>query len=186
MVRAETTHTPFAVAAGSLVFAALLIAAYAWLFLGVRATLADTAALVGETQLLARNNAHIQTVRKIVRDTAALRGELNSYFVGEHDIVAFLEDVEALGTYAGADVSVRSVESAGPLAKDVPIEQLKMSLRADGALADVLHLLALLESLPKAITLEKAQIVRRASDGLWQGTFDLSVAQITIPPAEDE
>jgi Tfp pilus assembly protein PilO len=162
----------------ALAVTALLAVGYVWMFMAVRAELTQASLVAEEVQILAKKNAYTNTVRKVVRDTEALRSELDSYFVNEEDLVTFLNDLENLGDNAGAVVTVQSVQTGKRISKDASIEELRLALKADGSLENVFHLLSLIEAFPKAISLDKVRLTRRQTEGSWQGTFDVTVARV--------
>ncbi|QSH39131.1 hypothetical protein JXR01_02375 [Candidatus Kaiserbacteria bacterium] len=150
---------------------------YIWLFLEVRATLTQVSASAEEAQILATQNAHTQTVRRIVRDTQEQIGELNTYFLAEKEIVAFLEDIENLGEHAGAVIDVRTVSVEEAIDKDESIIPLELTLSSTGTLQQVFYTLSLLEVYPKALTFERVSLTQHPTDFSWNGVFNVTVLQ---------
>tara|TARA_B100000900_G_scaffold366482_1_gene342390 strand:- start:209 stop:763 length:555 start_codon:yes stop_codon:yes gene_type:complete len=150
---------------------------YTWLFFEVRATLTQVSVLAEEAQILATQNANTQTVRRIVRDMQEQITELNTYFLVEKEIVAFLEDVESLGEHAGTLIDVRTVRVKEAIDKDESIIPLELTLSSTGTLQQVFYALSLLEVYPKALTFERVAITQHPTDFSWSGVFNITVLQ---------
>lgn len=156
-------------------------AAYSWLFVKVRGTIAQVAFTAEEAQLLATKNAHTQTVRRIVRDTQEEREELNEYFLTQDEIVVFLEDVESLTADSGAKVSVETVGEGASIDKDGLVKPLLVDLKLSGTLEEVFHALALIETFPKAVTVRDARITQSPAKKTWQGVLNIHVIKVEEP-----
>lgn len=154
--------------------------AYVWLFLEVRSTITAVSTSAESAQLLAAQNAHTQTVRRIVRDTQKERDELNTYFLTENEIVEFLEDIENLGQHAGAPIDVRTVSVEDPIDKDESIVPLELTLHSTGTLQQLFYTLSLLEVYPKALTIERVSFSQHPTDFSWGGTFNIVVLQTAL------
>ena len=160
------------------------VGAYAWIFTEVRSTVADVSLKAEETQLLTTQNAHTQTVRRVVRDTEASRAELNSFFVTEEGLVQFLEDIEAIGEDIGVRLIVDSVSAGKPIDKDAFLVPITLNLKTEGTFKNVFHMLELLEAFPKVLTIERTRLTQHPTNLQWTGTYQLIVIQAQGP--EDE
>ncbi|PCI89751.1 hypothetical protein COB18_03020 [Candidatus Kaiserbacteria bacterium] len=160
------------------------MSAYSWVFFEMQQTVTQIANITNETQILATQNAHAQTVRRIVRDTQDERSELDTYFLIEDDIVTFFADLENLGTSAGVNISVSSVKVGKPLDNDKFITPLTLTLESAGSLRQVFHTLALLEAYPKALQITQTRIVQHPSEDSWQGTFAITAIKIDTSASE--
>ncbi len=155
--------------------------AYVWLFLEVRHTLSEVTNTAEDARFVAARNAHTQTVRRIIRDTEMERAELDSYFLREEDIVTFLGNVEELGIYVGAPITVQSVSAEEAIDTDERIVPLRLVLSSEGALQELFYLLQLLETFPAAVQVQKVQITQDAKDRAWNGTFHITVLRLIRP-----
>ena len=131
-------------------------------------------------------NQQFRDVQNFIRDTKDDRERLNSYFVGKEGIVDFLELVEGLEQYTGAEVSIKTI-GENDTGEFENVEQLELNLTAEGSWGAVYHFFVLLESLPYRIDMSRVQfnsISKRERESeedtsnKWRGIFILSAAKI--------
>ena len=173
----NSKNTLFSLFVASIVVVGLLGASYIWVFLEVRSEIAKVTVAAEEAQILATQNAHVQTVRRVVRDTQIQRETLSTYFLSEEEIVEFLEEIENLGTHAGSQVSVQTVQAGEAVDKDGAIIPLQLTLRSGGSLQAVFYTLALLESYPKALSVEEVVLIQNPTTFEWSGMFNVVAMQ---------
>jgi len=151
---------------------------YSFAFIKVRGIITQVANTSEEAQLLAKKNTHIQTVRRVVRDTQPEREKIDAYFLTDDEIVSFLEEVEGLGTHVGVEVTVQAVSVGKPIDKDERITPLNLVLKSEGSLEKIFYLLTLLEDFPKAMSVQEVQFSQQPDEGIWVGNFDIVVLKI--------
>ena len=166
------------------VVALLSVGAYVWLFIEVRTLVADVAVAAEEANVLSAQNKNTQTIRRVVRDTKNERAELQTYFVSEEELVAFLEELEVISTHTGSVITVQSVSAQKAIDKDDLLVPLALSLRASGTFTQVVHTLALIETFPKVLNLERVSFTQSANDGLWRGSYEVVLFQGSKPGEE--
>lgn len=159
----------------------ITIVTYAWLFFEVNKTITQVTSAAEESQLLAAQNAHTQTVRRIIRDTQDSRKELNTFFLTDKEIVTFLEDMENLGVHANAPIAVQSVSVEDAIDKDGRVVPLELTLRSEGTLQQVFYTLSLLETYPKALNIGKVSLKQSPTDLMWEGVFNIVALQVDFP-----
>lgn len=162
----------------SLVALVISFTTYAWLLVKVNDTIREAALASENVQLLAAKNAYTQTIRKIVRDTTDEREEINSYFITDEKLVSFLENIEGLGTRAGAGLEVQSVSVGDAIDKDGLVSPLKLSLKSEGTITEIYYILNLLEAYPKALSVKRVQMNQQADTLTWVGVFDIEVIKV--------
>jgi len=165
----------------SVLAAAGAVFAYVQLFNSVRVAVVNVAAAAEEARLLSIQNEHTQTVRRVVRDTEKERMELSAHFTAEEEIVSLLADFEGLQDYTGIPIRVDSVRAGSPMDKDGRMVPLELSLSSEGTFRQVLHMLAMLEVFPKALSIANARITQHPTSAKWMGDFDVVVLTIAEP-----
>ena len=96
----------------------------------------------------------------------------------ENDVVVFFDEIENLGILAGALVSIESVNLGKTVDKDDLVEELILTLKAEGSISELYHLLSLFEQFPKALLVESSRFVQHPSEFHWQGTFKLVLMRL--------
>lgn len=169
------------IALGSLVLLVGALGVYGWLFLAVQDNVRSITLASEETQLLTTQNEHTQTVRRVVRDTKTQRATLQDFFVTQEGLVPLLEEVEQIASYTGAELSVQSVDAGKAIDKDALLTPLTLQLKAIGSFAQVMHVLALLETFPTVSFIEKMRLAQHSTDDQWEGTYEVTLIQIEVP-----
>lgn len=150
-----------------------LLAGELWLIHGGRARFAlaleDLAALASERKAL---DATRSLAERTVRDRAALHAR----FIQSDGLVAFLKRLEGLGKHAETALSVETL-SADSTSFDAPFEEVTLRFTATGEFRNIAYLLALVGSLPTAVTITSARLeTAPAGEGdasLWRATVFL-------------
>lgn len=130
----------------------------------------------------------LRGVQNLIRDTESDREKLNSYFVSREGIVDFLEVIEGLEQYTGAEVSIKTI-GENDTGEFENIEQLELNLTAEGSWEAVYHFFVLLESLPYRIDMSRVQFnniskrergedIEEDTKDEWRGIFILAAAKI--------
>tara|TARA_B100000745_G_scaffold53689_1_gene31872 strand:- start:3504 stop:4037 length:534 start_codon:yes stop_codon:yes gene_type:complete len=153
----------------------ITVVLYVWLYIRVDTTAAQIEQIQKETQLVAVQNDQMQVIRKILRDSSVDRAALQDLFVGENNIVSFLESAESLESVTGATITIQSVDSEDSTEFAKP---LRMTIRAEGTLQSAYHTLALLEAFPQALYITTARLSRPPLEEDWVGEFSIEVIEI--------
>lgn len=101
-----------------------------------------------------------------VRDTSEDRARLDTYFMNEKTVAAFLGQVEALGAELGLEVRTVSL-GAGEAA-------LRVAIHAEGRFSSFARFVAAFEKMPFKLRIDHAALNTHAA-GEWTGDFDASV-----------
>lgn len=119
---------------------------------------------------------NVKTLRRLVVSTAEERAQLDRYFVAGEDVVGFIEYIESLGRHSGAILELSSVDVMNTKKKTLAV-----SFKATGSFENITYLLALMETLPMSVEIEKVSLRKneKTSDGKmetgWEGNFSIRV-----------
>jgi hypothetical protein len=112
----------------------------------------------------ALRETHIRSVRNLLRDTETERIRVRSQFIGENDVVPFIEQIEGLAEASGVQLDIRSVAVVDAGERDANHEWLSLSLSALGSWSNVQHFLALVEHFPATLVVGQLRLGRQASE----------------------
>lgn len=128
--------------------------------------------LSAERSGIAEEEEYYRGLKKTISDTRGEQDALNSYFIDPDNFVPFVEEIEALGTHAGAALTVESAALADNG------RNLALTLSAKGTFEQTLYFLSLLEAFPAKVTFDRAWVARgEALKGQssplkpWEGKF---------------
>jgi len=161
----------------TLILAATVIAYYLLIFMIVRSDSKSITRLSAEKELQLQLEQRYITDRSFLNTIAVEQTELDSYFLHNDSIVAFLEQVESLGNQTGTNVTVNSVSEDEKSANDSLFSRLSVSISSIGTWEGVLHTLSLLENMPKPLVIDEAR-VSVASGGEeqeWRANYEITV-----------
>jgi Tfp pilus assembly protein PilO len=112
-------------------------------------------------EISAESTKRVQIVstKKLIADTASIRGQLSGFLIETNEIPEFLESVEALGTVTKTKVTVNSV-SRIPINTTLSssTEYLLLSISSVGGFRGVYQFLRLIESLPYGVYIDSVQL----------------------------
>lgn len=156
------------------------IAGY-WLWYG-----AVAAKSVSVTALQGRIDANMDTASRRAAALAALAdmagddAAMREYFVSETGIVAFIDDLEALGRAVGSTtVSVLSVSTGGTGERPA----FKFALSVKGTFDGVMRTVGALEYAPYAISISSLSVAKNAKND-WQANLVLFAGSATSTPVK--
>lgn len=117
----------------------------------------EVSTLAQEVHLADNRSEYLASIKDVVRDTRAEQQQLAALYLKEDDVVAFIEEVEALirtreVTFDLQSVDIRSIESTEEYS------WLELSLEIEGAWADVFALVSQIERLPFVLVLDSLRI----------------------------
>ena len=156
----------------------LVGALYAWLFTEIRDTNTAISSVVNQLDLQVKKDRRLNSIKALIEELGNEIAALDGRFVSHDGVVAFLEELEGLGSFSGASVDVNSVSlQARP--GNTPDELLKIEFVSRGRWSSVVQLVSLLETLPFSITFERVQLERVPTQGgLWQANVSFMVAKL--------
>lgn len=158
----------------------LVGAAYVGIFIYIKNTNIEIAELISAIDQQIKIEERLRSIENIAEDTVLSRVELDSYFVGQDDIVQFIEVVEGLSSITGEEITIASVDlEEGD--NTSAYQFLRLRLTTKGAWKETIHFIALLEALPNYVLVERGSLELRSADEEteeWSGSFDIKVAML--------
>ncbi|PIT91056.1 hypothetical protein COU17_02390 [Candidatus Kaiserbacteria bacterium CG10_big_fil_rev_8_21_14_0_10_49_17] len=154
--------------------------AYWYIFSKIRTVNVESAAVALELDLEVKRDAFLRSVKKMLQDLSSQKSEVSSHFVQRNGVVDFIKEVEALGKFSGTVVNVNSVTVQKNDNTNATEEELLVSFRAAGSWGNTYKLLSLVETMPYALTLDRAHLEKtdEAEDGPWLLNVTMRVAKI--------
>jgi Tfp pilus assembly protein PilO len=136
-------------------------------------------------QIAQQNNTSSKTA-KAATELAQLstqEASINQYFVATNNIVPFLNQMQAIGTFLGAKISVGSV-SATPATATTPYGQVTLSLNITGSFDSVARTIGAIEYTPYDTTLTSLSFTKMAYSSISAGadTAEASTSNSTTTP----
>lgn len=166
--------SPFVRLIITLIVCAVAFVGYGVWFAAIAAKSADVANLESEITATIETTSRVAAARtalaKIVDDEAVVQ----SYFVPETSVVAFITELEASGRSQDAVVNVVSVSKAGSLAQPV----LALALTIKGTFDAVMRTVGAIEYAPFALTISELSLRQDAKNG-WQADLKLQVGSVS-------
>ena len=164
---------------------AFSLAAYVFFFLRIAEKNRMVSLLANDVDLITQKESKLRSIQSLVKDTEEERALLDDYFVSEEGVVGFIETIESFGAVAGTEIEVTSVEK-GPLdasakeAEPQVFELLRIGFKTSGSWRGVMHVLALLETLPYRVSITRATVeavaaVDEEEPPAWNGFFTVTV-----------
>ncbi|MDP3735677.1 MAG: hypothetical protein Q8R39_04625 [bacterium] len=119
----------------------------------------------------------LDATRSLAERTARDRAALDEKFIPRDGVVAFLKRIEDLGKRSGTTLAVETLSAASPISSEASLEDMALRFTALGAFQNIVHLLALVESLPVAaeVTSARLEAAPAGEEGasLWRTTVFL-------------
>jgi len=157
---------------GSLILALVFIALYALGYIVVQKKFSDVKDLVLQSRQEVLETEQLQSTKHLINDTREQREKLNNYFVTEDEIVVFIEQIESLGSFAGVSLELNAVD----VVSDAGDDALSLKFTTYGSWEGTYYLLALIETLPYNIYIERVRVLREDSENKgsqWRGDFNI-------------
>jgi hypothetical protein len=110
-----------------------------------------------DVALIEEERAALDQLRALAEETSDDRAALRSALVPQDGVVRFLKRIEDLGKHAGITLTVEAVSTAAP-SPEAGFEDLSVRFAAEGPFNRIVHLIALVESLPVAAIVESARL----------------------------
>lgn len=166
------------------VLATVLATVYGYWYEVVAQESANAAQLAAEIQNKNQATLAAQAAQIALADLDASEGMVNAYFVSEAQVVPFLEDLQARGKEAGANVKVASVSTDKAGSRAI----LKVSLQITGPFSSIMGTVGRIEYAPYAITTSSFSVSKlNNTEDSWIGTLNITVGSTaTVPAAPKE
>ena len=154
------------------------LAAYGALFVFIQNANQDISALESSIGVRGKQEMNLRSIQTIAEDTLEERTQLDSYFVSPDAVVDFIETIEQLAIPTGTSIETTAVEEHSELESAEAHSFLRMQFTVRGSWQEIFHLLALIETLPFYIEVEKANLERELVDGVerWRGAIAIETA----------
>lgn len=159
---------------------ALIAYAFLWfLFVGEQGRVAVLAGKLTDAEQARVGDASLKT---LLSETAPKRARADALFVGKDGVAAFLKELEQVGVSAGVKTTVVKVakkegEEENAKHANAGIETLTVAVEAEGSFAGAHRFLALIERVPRPISLSRVSF-SRSEKGAWNGVFEFEVLKI--------
>lgn len=148
-----------------------------------------------QIKLETRKEERLRSVKILMDETKSQRDKVVNLFVQPDGSVGFMEMVESLGGTAGVKLSIESVGiNASKTKIGSSTESFRLSVKAEGVWANIVHLLSMLENLPFKVSFDNVVLNRTSEESnvatsktkekslsRWNGSFDFSVLKIKSP-----
>jgi hypothetical protein len=155
------------------------IAAYTLFYLYIDNKEENAIAIVAEIEQYKQQNAQMNSLAAMVRDTEEGGERLASFFVDGERIIEFLETIESLADIAGVEIDVQSINETETSFDG--IKNLELNIDFSGSWVRVHHFLVLIESIPIKLTSERLSL-SEAQDpdagSSWKGSLFFRTLQV--------
>ena len=132
------------------------IAAYALFYVYIDNKEENAIAIAAEIEQYKQQNAQMNSLAAMVRNTEEGGERLTGYFVDGERIIEFLETIESLADTAGVEIDVRSINETETDWEGV--KNLELNIDFSGSWVRVHHFLVLIESMPIKMTAERLSL----------------------------
>jgi hypothetical protein len=183
MNKLKTTKQIFAL---MMVLAIAVIFSYVLFFNNIKEKNKTISLITNDVNIAVQRDIKLRSAKDLIKDTQESRSELDTYFVIDDKLVDFIEDVERISRYTGADVEVMSVNvDDNKNAENDISELLKLNFEAKGEWKEVFQFLALIEKMPFKIDVSTASFrvihsddIEEDSPRIWKGFFSISTIKL--------
>ncbi len=142
--------------------------AFGLIFFQVKGKNEHVSNLINEIDRAVTQEQTLSSIKALVQETEKNRAKLADYFIGKEGVVSFIEELEALGSRTGVEVTIDAVEekvSAG----STQTEELRLTLHFGGTWSSVVQYIGLLELLPIEGRLERVAVSSNTETSGWRG-----------------
>jgi len=164
------------------------LAIYYVTFSSIKSKNENISAILNDLALETKKETLLKSIKSVAIDSAPARKKMESYFIGQDEIVKFLDFLGSLGKMSGAELEINNLglEERAPTPAEA-YQLLKLNIEAKGSFRSVYHFLTLLESVPFQINFAGVEM-RTADTGVngskakknsaWKGSFNISVFKL--------
>ncbi len=125
-----------------------------------------------EILLKEKENNEAKALKAELLNLAFDKDKIDAIFIGQKDIINFIEEIESLAKKTKVDMEFKSVDVSGKSSEEKPIFQFK----ASGAFSDIFHYLVLLENAKYQVVFDSISLQKRESkefSDIWEANFTL-------------
>ncbi|HUX81017.1 MAG TPA: hypothetical protein VMV38_01700 [Candidatus Paceibacterota bacterium] len=164
-------------------FSALAVAVMAVIGYGVwysvvSAKSAEVANLQNQITTATNSVNHLTSDRTALTEITTAEGQIQSYFVPESGVVAFINYLQASGLTQKATVTVLSVSTGS----SDTLPSLLFSLTIQGTFDSVMRTVGMIEYAPYDLSISSLS-VKKNDKNTWQAALSFSVGSVPIAPA---
>ena len=152
----ELSKTQIKTIASSLVVFVLILL-YGGLFVTIKNKNNGISSLQNQVDIAIRKDERLYSMKQLVANLETELDQIDTYFVPQDGVVDFLENLEALGSIAGAPVDINSVSVKEHGNDAFPYESLQVEFGARGSWSSIVWLISLFETYPQGITIQRLQ-----------------------------
>jgi len=151
----------------------LFLGVYGALYYFINQKNKETAEIYSSLYRKVSEKDDLSSLERSLTNSTEKRAILESYFVRQEGAVAFIEQIENLGGYAGVDLKLNSVT---PPKKTT--DEFLVDFSATGKFENMYKLFALVDEIPYRVYIKKAALSVLKSDQknaapLWSGNFTI-------------
>lgn len=180
----------------ALVASVLIVGAYVYTFVLILDKNRQVSEFSASVQNLTEQKNNLISLKDRAKNTEKERSQIDSYFVSQNGVVAFLNRIQSLAEENGLDMAVSSVAIGdSPISPDI-FEIIKLSFTCIGEWSDAYRFMSLIDVMPLRIfvdnagvevladidTLDNASLSSKkkatSSRPLWKASFDLRVMKL--------
>lgn len=172
----------------AIIIAIVSIIIYILFFNNIKEKNKEISIITNEIDIAIQKEIELKSIKNLIADTEDDREQLETYLIADDKIADFIEEIENLGRYAGADIEIMSVSISDNKyegkVQDTVSELLHLEFKADGKWSSVFRFFALMEKLPFKINISRANLEviykdanKRISSGNWRGFFSITVVK---------
>lgn len=173
------TKTLLIIALGALVVA---VGIYVFMYRAVVRAYTTLVTTELEYTAVTREREQRDEVRAFVTETSEMRSELAGYLLASDDPIDFLNLLEQMGQEANVLLTVVSLSREEPVVakgtnNDIQAPQVRVALLVEGAWENIYHLLALLETMPYSLSIDRVHVTEEKTETgfVWSGQIGISV-----------
>lgn len=175
----NSTFSTRGIAIAISVLALISIAGYYFLFQEIRERTMRTSDMQNQVDAASGKEEYLLSLKTVLGDVKGDLKILDGRVIPKDGTVAFLDRLESVGRFAGVKMTTDAlgVGAAGG-ESDGFLEQVGLSISAEGSYSSLRYFLSLLEVLPYSITIPAVSLERGGdkseSKNLWRGSFKIT------------
>ncbi len=161
-------------------WALAILAVLSWCAFGYAAFRLHASAQALEAQKMSAiesgaRSASALRIEEVLDETTTERAVLAGVLSPE--LLAIADMIEAVGPLSGAELSIGNATRQSDVGSpDAPIHVVTVVARAEGTFAEIIHALALLETLPAPVSLDEFELEHASQKGAsWDATIRLRI-----------
>jgi len=129
-----------------------------------------------EMNLKEKEGADAKALKANLLSFSQLEEKLDAVFIGQKDVLSFIEEIEILAKESGVEMEFRSVDISKNDSGEKPVFQFK----ASGSFSDIFHYLVLLENIKYQVIFDSVSLQGRGdgdnsgkTDVVWDADFSV-------------